>query len=245
MTKMTKNTRDYVKGARSGNNAPANMKRMKSGPKGAGRPIGTFPKKYESLALEMWRDKKSLDDIRQTLITMGYNISMKAIQDTVERPIFVPVVVPASPTKKFDLSSAAFGYDEKTLVDDLILEGETPSKILEVLAAHGLEPSLEEVAAYVVRRSEELSKLDKATLEQQRLVNRSRSTHSKLLEVWRNMPEYKKYSEKTFIALLGELRMLQTMIMDAGKNNLPTDRADEANAEIEAKLGLLDASTAG
>jgi len=237
---MTK-TRDYAKGARSNDKLPANMKKMKSGPKGAGRPVGTFPEKYRSTALEMWRDGKSIEDVRQMLLTLGYNISVKAIQDTVERPAAAPVVVASkSPTKRADLSSAAFGWDEKAIVDDLILDGAEPSKIYAVLLDQGLEPTLEEVVAHVIRRGEELSKLDRTAIEHQRLVNHGRSLRSKLLEVWRNMPEDKKYSEKTFVAILGELRMTNTLTMDQLKVPPPDKTDDEANVEIEAKLGLLD-----
>lgn len=213
---------------------------MKSGPKGAGRPCETFPEKYKSTALELWRDGKSIEEIRQMLLTLGHNVSIKAIQSTVAPPGQPAPAAPTITTK--DLESPDFDWDTRAVVDDLIQDGRTPTQILSWLIAQGLTPSIDDVVDYYIRRQEALNRLGPIQIEKQRLEQHLRSTRSKLHEVWKNMPEDKRYSEKTFVALLGEHRYGQEMYLKElrGNNQTQEVQAEQANREIEQKLGLTE-----
>lgn len=236
-------TRAYVKTAGKAGQ-PANFKRMKSGPKGAGRPIATFPVKFKTAAFEMWRDGASIEDIRAFLLSMGHNIAIKAIQDTLAPPALKPEepTKDGSPRAEKNLASPFFDWDMRGIVDDLIQDGREPSHILAWFHNQGLNPTLEEVIEYVLVRQEQLAKLDPLQIEKQRLELHLRSTRSKLVEVWKNMPEDKRYSEKTFMALLGEHRYGQQMLIDDLRkaNQGSGAQVEQANQEIESKLGLLD-----
>lgn len=246
---MTKKARAYVnKPAAPG--SPANYARMKVGPKGAGRPSEQFPEKYRTMAVEMFRDKHGVDSIRKTLCELGYNISVRAISAVVT-PAPTTLAEIVKPMEKRveeakNLSSTFFTGDMREIVDDFLTEGKDPSAIHDWLVKQGMTPTLAEVVAYCIFRQEELAKLpqDPISAEIRRLGQHIRSTRAKLFEVWNGMPLEKRYSEKTFVALLGELRFAQTtLIEEMRKSNEASAAAhdiDSGDIELREKLGLLE-----
>ena len=225
-----------------------NMGKMRTGPAGAGRPTNHFPEQYRPAALEMWRDKKGIDDIRQMLLSAGHNVSKKAIADVVTPPETLSDVAKAM-EKRLDetrnLSSESFTDEMRVIVDDFILDNREPSRICAWLKMEGMSVTLPDVVEYVIARKEELTRapVDPVAVEIQRLGQHTKILRQKLLDVWENLPLEKRYSEKVLIGLLSELRFSQAAYIaemrsrkDAGSENL-----DEANAEIERKLGLAPA----
>lgn len=212
-----------------------------------GRPSASLPDAWKPAVKAMADAGKSLDTIRQHLLTMDVQVTRESILQAMhaDKTRNDEIVKQHGDTSLVGLDGPVF--DEfRQVVDDFIVDGRSPERIRAYLVTEGFVVTTEEVETYTAKRTDEW--LREATgpyaaeVKTQRM--HTRTLRRRLVEIWHNMPKDKRYTERMFGLILAEYGSSMRWELEKLKAELEggdgkTLERDAANAEIEKKLGLI------
>lgn len=222
------------------------MGERKIGPKGPGRPPDVVPENWDRAIMDMFRDGKTTDEIREVLKEAGHNVSKKAIASVAEKLdpslLSAPNGGYAALGIRRDLESVAFD-EYRDVVDDFIIEGRTHFKIRCFLIMQGFEIEPKDMEEYCEARVAELSKLaaDPKEASASRHKSHLNWLRRRIAEVWHNMPHDKRYTERVLGLLVQEFGAATRWEIEKLAKSLEGNKdASAANEEIERKLGIVE-----
>lgn len=222
------------------------MGERKIGPKGPGRPPNFVPENWDRAIVDMFRDGKTTDEIREVLKKAGHNVSRKGIAGVAEK--LDPSLLSA-PNGGYaalgicrDLTSVAFD-EYREVVDDFLIDGRKPNKIRAYLIMEGFEIEPKDMEEYCESRLAELERIAADPKEASSVRHKSHVSllRRRIAEVWHNMPHDKRYTERVFGLLIQEYGASVRWEIEKLKASLEGNKdTNAANEEIERKLGIVE-----
>lgn len=222
-----------------------------------GRPFSRVPDDLLEEVREMYDDGKTPADIRKALRDRGTSVSLPAIKEAVGE-----VTQTLEGAAQTEIPGCAVSFesrvdaevfreiplDIRTIAEDMIRGGSSPSAIVQVLGRYRVPVSLKSVEAY---RDERLANKDtEASLsttyatELRNLYAFIADIRAKRAEIYNNIPEYERNSAKMFVELtkleLEGVKALTQLLKVVNQDN--SEDRENAIQEIRDKLKIGDES---
>jgi len=222
-----------------------------------GRPFSRVPDDLLEEVREMYDDGKTPADIRKALRDRGTSVSLPAIKEAVGE-----VTQTLEGAAQTEIPGCAVSFesrvdadvfreiplDIRTIAEDMIRGGSSPSSIVQVLGRYRVPVSLKSVEAY---RDERLANKDtEANLstsyatELRNVYNFMADMRIKAADIYMEMPEYERNSAKMYLKLkeleLDGAKVMTQLLKVVNQDNSET--VQNAIQEIRDRLKIGDES---
>jgi hypothetical protein len=226
--------------------------RVLKGDKG-GRPFSRVPNDLLEEVREMYDDGKTPADIRKALQARGTSVSLPAIKEAVGE-----VTQTLEGAAQTEIPGCAVSFesrvdadvfreiplDVRTIAEDMIRGGSSPSAIVQVLGRYRVPVSLKSVEAYrderIANKDTEANLSTTYATELRNICAFMADMRAKAADIYREMPEYERNSAKTYLKMkeleLDGAKAMTQLLKVVNQDN--SEDVQSAIQEIRNKLKI-------